>query len=184
MNRIRTNLSQLLLALLTGLSTTQAAVIYTTDNVNTLTGSFSFDVVNDGSGVATDIAVFPHFHIGLGGGYVAGDTVFRVFDAGANFALRGEDKAFPAFPSAQEDYDPTGQPMSYPDRMGTFLSPFDGTSTIKYSYTNVGFSSPDIFTGDFSFTVVPEPSALLLSGIGLAFFGRRRPRSERPLSAT
>jgi len=138
-------------------------------------------LVNDVSGVGETVGNFPYFYFDLDGdgcgGYPSGQSEFRVelgLNAGDPVSLAGEDLPFEVL-SAEEDYDPAGQPASYPDRNGTFVSPFDGT-IIAYSYTNVGYSSPQILTGNFSFSKVPEPSSsvMLLAGFGFLMIRRKR----------
>lgn len=165
------------IALITLMPQTRAAVInFTTNTATTLTGNFSFDIVNDSSGAGQTIANFPHFHLELGSDpYLPGDSQFNIdFSVGSNIVLSGQD-LFSAAISASETYDATGEPPSYTDRSGTFLSFFDGT-TIAYNYTNVGFTASNIITGNFSYNVVPEPSSTLLiaaAGITLVFKRKR-----------
>ncbi|MBK1792525.1 PEP-CTERM sorting domain-containing protein [Persicirhabdus sediminis] len=164
-------------------STSHAAsvVTYSVDSATELTGSFEFDyVIDSGIGGGTTIANFPHFHISLlpPESYVPGSSYVLIEIGASNtIDIGGVDINFPTLRTASRQYDTSGGVLaSYPDFNGSFLSPFDGTTTINYSYTNVGESSLGVFSGDFSYTVVPEPSiAVLLGAAAGAFaFNRRR----------
>lgn len=170
-------LRSILLASLALSTASWATVSYTTDSTTSLVGTFSLDTV-DSFGMGTTIGNFPHFHFDLidEDGYTIGESQFFVsYDpGGANptITLEGDDLSSAVF-SATRVYDVTGFPASYPDFNGAYSSPFDG-QTISYSYTNIGFSGP-IITGDFSFAVVPEPSAAALSLIaGFGLLRRKR----------
>ncbi len=160
---------------------------YSVDSVTELSGNFEFDYIADSSlGGGTTIASFPHFHVSLNPPetYPPGSTYFEV-QIGTNqtIDLRAVDISFPSVPTALQQYDTSsGVQASYPDFNGTFLSPFDGTTTIFYSYTDVGEISPGIFAGSFRFTSIPEPSVpMLIFASGLAYLGlsRKRPSSGR-----
>ena len=62
-----------------------SAVTYTTDSTSSLVGTFTFDLVNDSSGVGTTIANFPHFYLDFSGNgvYPSGETEFEVNDVNA-----------------------------------------------------------------------------------------------------
>lgn len=160
-----------------------STVSYSVDSTGELTGSFEFDYIADpGLGGGTTIANFPHFHISLAPpeSYTPGSSYFEVeLGSGPTIDLRGVDLSFPSFSTALAQYDTSaGVLASYPDIHGSFTSPFDGATTIEYSYTNVGEISQGIFAGDFSFNAVPEPSSAACVILGLsAFLGVRRKRA-------
>jgi len=156
-----------------------SAVTIATDTTTSLAGSFTFDLVNESSGVGHTIANFPHFHLDIDTpGYTIGDGQFFVMeDSGGGaptITLSGQDATFIAVQTAPEAYVVGAQPPSYPDRNGVVTSTFDGSTQISFSYTNVGFTSLNVLSGDFSFTVVPEPTSLSLALAGAMLFMRRR----------
>jgi len=154
-----------------------SAVTVTGDTTTSLTGTFTFDLVNEASGVGHLIANFPHFHLDIDTpGYTIGDGQFFVMeDSGGGaptITLAGQDTALITVQTAPETYVVGAQPPSYPDRNGIVTSTFDGSTQISFSYTNVGFTSPNVL--NFSFTVVPEPTSLSLALAGAMLFMRRR----------
>ncbi|MBK1826104.1 hypothetical protein [Haloferula rosea] len=165
----------LVLALVSLPGVSLSAVTFSVDSTSSLIGSFTFDLVNDGGGVGQTIANFPHFYADFSnnGFYPSGQSEFEVNDIAApTIVLRGEDIEFGGIFTASASLDSTGLPASYPDVTSTFTSPFDG-QTIEYTYSNLGFTGP-VLSGDFSFNVVPEPSAALLSALALSVSLRRK----------
>jgi hypothetical protein len=154
-----------------------ATIIFDVDNADELSGSFTLPVETDLNERAP-VNLFNHFRQPADsgrGGFAVGSTVNTI----APLILTGENVHESLF-YGTEQYDSL---TDFPDRSGTYTSPFDGRS-VEYQYTDVSFSAnvPVGYSGDFSFRVVPEPSSVGLFSVALVVIGfcgnRRRKRTH------
>ena len=144
-----------LLTILGLIGMAHADIVVDTESSTEFSGSFSYDSVGDGFGLVKLAVLFPHFSFdGVANGQ------FQVnLDGGGTITLQGYDLGL-STPSGPETFT---VPVFGETRQGTFTSLFDG-STIQYEFSNV--STAVVSTGDFSYTVIPEPATAGLIGVG------------------
>jgi hypothetical protein len=160
--------------LLLSVSMASATIIFDVDNSDQLSGTFILDVETF-LNISAPVASFDHFRESGDAGrgsLVVGATISTV----APLFITGENEVPNLFYGTEQFITLM---TSFPDRSGTYISPFDGR-LVEYRYTNLSFGpfQPE-FSGDFSFQVIPEPSSVTLLGLGLALMGISRNRRHR-----
>jgi hypothetical protein len=154
-----------------------ATIIFDVDNADELSGSCTLPVETElgVSAPVNSLNNIPQPADPGNGGFVTRSTVNTI----APLFLTGDNYDESQFYGI-EQYDSLTE---FPDRSGTYASPFDGRS-VEYQYTDVSFSAnvPVGYSGDFSFRVVPEPSSVGLFSVALVVIGfcgnRRRKRTH------
>jgi hypothetical protein len=142
----------------------------TGDTVSEFEGTFEF-TQNNPAQIAF-ATVFPHFSLSSG----TFDNAFEVDDLAGGFQVRGLGDGTVSY--GAEQY--TATVGSFGDRVDIFQGA-DGSTFIKYEYRNVQLSALNVLSGQFRFSVVPEPMTLSLvsiAGVGIIFWHHRSPRRE------
>ena len=126
-------------------------------------------------GMNTTITASP---VGTPGGTVSvgGTTSDDVLVAQSTRLIAGEAHAFPGLANGdfnvQVSFEPVGGFLSGPFVFGLNIADFNGVNTSLQGFSPGNFTSGRIDgSGNVSFSVIPEPTTLLLIGSGLAALG-------------